>query len=208
MKKIVLLAVICVASLPVFSQSSFFTLGTQLFVDKSTGSSAFPSYTLNFYYRYNLKESDKTALSLGMPLSIGRGSLSSRTGTDINGNQVYTPTKRWFLLDVPVIFNFNWGAGSTKTEAARVSKRMGYFAGGGLAYHLGPVNKVLDNDVRDKNGPLYGAPKLRSAVGPVANAGFRMATGESLFIEFKLSYMRSLTKYSTDIYSMGMLLTH
>jgi len=207
MKKIVLLAVACIAGLPVFSQSSFFTLGTQLFIDKSQGSSAFPSGTLNFYYRYNLKEGNKKALSLGMPLSIGLGSLGSRTGTDSNGNEVYAPAKRWFLLDAPMIFNMNWGAGATKTEADKSSSRMGYFAGGGLAYHLGPVNKVWEH-VRDKNGPLYGPPKLRSAVGPVANAGFRMATGEGLFLEFKLSYMKSLTKYNTDVYSMGMLLTH
>ncbi|MGO4289738.1 hypothetical protein [Chitinophaga sp. RAB17] len=63
MKKFALLAVAFFSSLPVFSQSSFFTIGTQLFIDKSPGSSAFPSRTLNFYYRYNLKESNETALS-------------------------------------------------------------------------------------------------------------------------------------------------
>ncbi|MGO4289737.1 hypothetical protein [Chitinophaga sp. RAB17] len=142
-----------------------------------------------------------------MPLSIGVGSLSSRTGTDIDGNEVYAPVRRWFMLDAPVIFNFNRGAGATKIAEENIVRTMGYFAGGGLAYHLGPVNKVMDN-VKNKNGPLYGPPKLRNAVGLVANAGFRMNTGKGYFLEFKISYMKSLTRYHTDVYSMGLLLAH
>lgn len=213
MKKIVLLAIVCMVSTHAFSQRFFHSVGVPVFFDHSL-SKSIASFGLTYAIRYNVMETEKMSLSIGMPISFGgsgSGGGKKQDGYfDSDGNYIsyYTDedkegpyTKQRTMLDIPLVIQFNFGALSTATN----KNRLGFFAGGGLGYHYGPVNVKHS----DRNGNTYTDSTTQHSVGPMGNIGFRIGLGKkrSGAIELKLSYMKSVTRRNADIYGISLLYT-
>lgn len=213
MKKTVLLAMACMVGSHAFSQRFFHSLGFPVFVDHSL-SKSIVSFGLTYAIRYNVMETEKMSLSIGIPLSYGGSGNGPGKKEDwyydSEGNYVsyYTDedkegpfTKERTMVDIPLVIQFNFGALSTATN----KNRLGFFAGGGLGYHYGPVN------VRhtDRNGNTYTDSITQHSVGPMGNIGLRVALGKahSGAIELKASYMKSVTRRNADIYGISLLYT-
>jgi len=211
MKKMVLLAIACMVGSQAFSQRFFHSLGFPVFVDHSL-SKSIASFGLSYAIRYNVMETEKMSLSIGIPISYGgSGSGPGKKEDwyyDSEGNYVpyYTDedkegpfTKERTMVDIPLVIQFNFGALSTATN----KNRLGFFAGGGLGYHYGPVNVKHP----DRNGNTYTDSTTQHSVGPMGNIGFRVSLGKSRSgaIELKLSYMKSVTRRNADIYGISLL---
>jgi hypothetical protein len=213
MKKIVLLAIACMAGLPVFSQRFIHGLGFSTSTDHTSRGGSITSFGITYAIRYNVMETDKMTVSIGIPLTYG-GSGGSGYGEktdwyyDMDGNIVYYYTgeeeegpKKKFrtMVDVPLIINLNFAGFSSLHNNSFV----GFFVGGGLAYHYGPVNVKY----KDPNGGAYIDSITQHSVGPVGNLGMRIGLGKKKngAIEVKGSYMKSLMKRQPDIYVISLL---
>ncbi|MGF6846047.1 hypothetical protein QFZ51_001282 [Chitinophaga sp. W3I9] len=211
MKKIVLLVIACMAGLPVFSQRFVHGIGFSTFIDHTSRYGSIASFSLSYAIRYNVMETDKMTVSVGIPLSVG-GSGESDSNMesyyDAEGNIVYyytrdeddgTRTKPRGMVDIPLIINLNFAGFSSLDNKSSV----GFFVGGGLAYHYGPVNVKY----KDRNGGSFTDSTTQHAVGPIGNLGMRIGLGKKKngAIEIKGSYMKSLTKRQPDIYGISLL---
>ncbi|MBO9729426.1 MAG: hypothetical protein J7623_12390 [Chitinophaga sp.] len=206
MKRILLLAVICLTGLHTFSQSFMHAVGLSVFVDHTSGLRKVTSAAITYSPRYNMMENNRMSVSIGIPLSIG-GS-GGRGGTTDDGYWIddvyyYTGTTtstpevkaRW-MIDIPLMINLNFGALSTKTN----KQTFGFYVGGGFGYHYGPVNL----DKIDRYGEHYKDSTMQNSYGPVGNAGLRInfskRTREGLDLRF--SYMKSVSKKQPEIYGI------
>lgn len=213
MKKIVLLAITCIAGFPVFSQRFVHGIGFHTSIDHTSRGGSIPSFGLTYAIRYNVLEKDKMTISVGIPLTAG-GSGGSGEGEemdwyyDADGNIIYYytgrkkdgPVKKFrSMVDIPLIINFNFGAFSSFDN----KKSVGFFAGGGLAYHYGPVNVKY----KDVNGGTLTDSITQHSFGPVGNIGMRIGLGKKQngAIEVKGSFMKSLAKRQPDIYGISVL---
>lgn len=211
MKKFILLAVACLAGINTFSQSFMHTLGVSVFVDHTSPYGSITSGALTYAPRFNLVETKKMSVSVGIPLSVGGsgggGGRQSSGGYYID--DMYVPYEeddyeapriksRW-MVDVPVIINLNFGGLSSPEN----TNRIGFFVGGGFGYHLGPVNV----DRRDFRGNHYQDSTYQHSAGPVGNMGMRIRLSNHTRqgIEVKASYMKSVTKKQPDIYGFTVM---
>jgi hypothetical protein len=98
------------------------------------------------------------------------------------------------MLDLPLIFNYNYEYGSLKYGGSR----FGYFVGGGGAYHLNTYSVSRDPsiDIRQVNG-----------FGPVVNAGLRYSLGKYRIRNFELrfSYMKMIVESRPDIFGIAFI---
>jgi hypothetical protein len=211
MKKIVLLAIACITGLPVFSQRFIHGLGFSTFIDHTSRNGSVTSFAITYAIRYDVMETDKMTVSVGIPFSYG-GSGDSNDNTDwyydADGNIVYyytgegddgPKTKPRSMVDIPLIINLNFAGFSSLNNKSAV----GFFVGGGLAYHYGPVNVRY----KDRNGSTFTDSTTQHAVGPIGNLGMRIGLGKKKngAIEVKGSYMKSLTKRQPDVYGISLL---
>lgn len=212
MKKIVLLAIACIAGLPVFSQRFVHGIGFSTSIDHTSRGGSIPSFGLSYAIRYNVMETDKMTISVGIPFTVGGSGGSGEDDMDwyydADGNIIYYytgekndgPVKKFrSMVDVPLIINFNFGAFSSFAN----KKAVGFFAGGGLAYHYGPVNVKY----KDVNGGTMTDSITQHSFGPIGNIGMRIGLGkkENGAIEVKGSFMKSLAKRQPDIYGISLL---
>ena len=174
-----------------------------LFYDAATGK----------YYYDKVFQSQFQIAALGRRVSE---TTTNRLGTvetldlyyDADGNIIYYytgrkkdgPVKKFrSMVDIPLIINFNFGAFSSFDN----KKSVGFFAGGGLAYHYGPVNVKY----KDVNGGTLTDSITQHSFGPVGNIGMRIGLGKKQngAIEVKGSFMKSLAKRQPDIYGISVL---
>ncbi|MBO9730219.1 MAG: hypothetical protein J7623_16385 [Chitinophaga sp.] len=193
MKKIMLLAIACMAGFSSYSQSFMHGAGVVLFVDHAKNTDANGIGGLTYSPRFNFVEQDEMSVSVGIPLSIGlSGSYSAHYGDyESESNSLN------FMFNAPLIVNLNMGCGATKES----ERRFGYFVGAGFGYHYGSRNYQVLGDGNDRANEKF------STVGPVANAGVRFGVGSKARhnIEVKLSYMKGLNAGNPDIFSVGAL---
>ncbi|WP_440135262.1 hypothetical protein [Chitinophaga sancti] len=195
MKKLLLIAFIAFA----FVQSSFsqrFKAGVGAGISIETAD--YMDTKANFGFTFSpalfFAEAENSSFSVGIPLSLGvNEGYSSDYG---NYGGVYGGTSIGLMLDVPVIVNFNYGAGALKGG----SQKWGFFVGGGYGYHLTTANYYYNYD----NNGNYKSTE-NSTLGVTANAGFRIGTGRRHRhnIEVKFSYMKGLTDYKPDVYGVN-----
>jgi hypothetical protein len=111
------------------------------------------------------------------------------------GDSTNTEPTLGLMLDLPLIFNYNYEFGSLKQGGSR----FGYFAGGGVAYHYNKYSVSSDpaNVVQQVNG-----------FGPVINAGIRYSLGKYRIrnFEIKFSYMKMIVESKTDIWGIGFVI--
>lgn len=210
MKKYILLAVACLAGIQTFSQSLMHAVGLSTYVDHTSGMGSIVSVAFTYSPRFNLMETPKMSVSVGIPLSVGGsggGGGSSSDGYYIGDDYYYyddndytgPQTKGRWMVDVPVIINLNYGGLSSKIN----QNKFGFFVGGGFGYHYGPVNLKHT----DRNGYHYTDSTSQSSYGPVGNVGLRIKLSKRTHegIDIKLSYMKSVSKKQPDIYGLTVM---
>ncbi|RFM31771.1 hypothetical protein [Chitinophaga silvisoli] len=149
---------------------------------------------VNFGFTYSpalfFAEAEKSSFSVGIPLSLGFNEGYSSEYDDYD--DFYGSSSIGFMLDVPVILNFNYGAGALSGGR----QKWGFFVGGGYGYHLTTANYLYDYD---DNGNYRSTES--STFGVTANAGFRIGMGHHHRhnLEIKFSYMKGLTDYRPDV---------
>lgn len=198
MKRIFLLAAICLAGVNV-SQAQHFThgLGVGLFVEDAERAEAKGSYTLIYSPRFSFAETDKTSLSVGIPLNVGFSATYYAGYSSAYG--AYDDSDFGYMINVPLMLNFNIGAGSSSS----CHDKMGYFIGVGYAYHIGSVYTPYLNEY----GYEYNIPETESSTGLAANIGLRIGVGsrKKHNIEIRTSYMKGMTSYKPHVIGVNCL---
>ncbi|SFO76779.1 hypothetical protein SAMN05428949_6557 [Chitinophaga sp. YR627] len=195
MKKIFLLAAACLACVySVHAQRFIHGIGTGVFVDGSSKTETKVSSTLMYSIRMSFAETENTALSLGIPLSVGINGVDEYYYDSYTGEYGYN--NLGFMVNVPLLFNFNIGAGSAKG----CQSRMGFFVGAGFSYHASSVDRTIPAGYYDyiDYDDLH---TTASTVGPAANIGLRIGVGAKKRhnIEISTFYMKGATSYKPNI---------
>ncbi|MCF6407174.1 hypothetical protein L3C95_30035 [Chitinophaga filiformis] len=198
MKRIFLLAAIglaCVKS----AEAQHFThgLGVGIFVEDASITDTKASFTFSYSPRFSFAETDKTSLSIGIPLNVG---FSGSYNGVYTSDGYYEDNTLGYMINVPVMFNFNIGAGSAKG----CKDRMGFFIGAGYAYHVGSVFEQVRDD---EYGYVYTDSNTKSSTGLAANIGLRIGVGykKKHNIEIRTSYMKGLTSYKPNVFGANCL---
>lgn len=117
-----------------------------------------------FYHpRFNLSETETSAISVGIPLTLGfTGSYNSREGGNMS-----------LLVDLPITVDYNFGAGSVD----EVESGFGGFIGVGFGYtHSSNTNEFVIPGVVNMTEQIKG-----TSYGPLVNGGIRALIGEKTF---------------------------
>ncbi len=196
MKRIFLLAVICLAGVQsLVAQRFTHGAGIGLFAeagkDKTKSKSGF---TLTYSPRLSFAETNRTSLSIGIPLIVG---ISGEYEGFYEGEGNLEKSSLAYTIEVPLMFNLNIGAGS----ARGCKDKMGYFIGAGYAYHAGSVYET------PIGGPGYRYRGFKSATGVTANMGVRIAVGANRKrnIEIRTLYTQGLTSYKPRLLELSCL---
>ncbi|MFY0256186.1 hypothetical protein ACDQ55_19785 [Chitinophaga sp. 30R24] len=195
MKKIILLTFACISCFSAYSQRFMHGVGIIIFADNVTSSNTSTIGGLTYSTRFNFLEKDNMSISVGVPLNIG---LGGRFSGDYNSSSDNSESNNLrFMFNLPVVFNLNFGRGSTRSA----HNRFGFFAGAGYGYYYGSRNEnYKDSQLRE-----YNTSYKYNTTGPVANAGFRIGVGKTHNLEVKLSYMKGLNNNMPNIFSSGVI---
>jgi hypothetical protein len=187
MKKLFFSALTFCLSSFAFSQTFMQGVGINVVLQSSSGFSADPVGSIIYSPRVNFMETENTSFSVGLPLSFGvSGSYNS---------QNYDNNSIGLMLDAPLMFNYNYGAGSTK----EAEDKFGVFAGVGFGYHTNiyTASDAYGEDYSDK----------MAGFGPVGNVGARLGVGHgSHNLELRFSYMKTLDVTKSNVIGIGCLL--
>lgn len=159
-------------------------VGINIMLQSTSGYSTNPVGAIMYSPRVSFMETETSSLSVGIPLSFGvSGSYSS---------QNYGSNSLGLMFDAPLMFDYNYGAGSTK----EAEDKFGFFGGVGFGYHS---NEYV---VSDMYGSNYTAKM--SGWGPVGNAGVRIGVGHgSHNIEARFSYMKTMDDSKSNVIGIG-----
>lgn len=194
MKRLLVLAVISL-SCTHFALAQRFKQGVGTLIAVETA--AYMDTKANFGITYSpalfFAEQGNTSFSAGIPVSVG---FNEGYSSDDYINGYYGSTSIGWMVDVPVILNFNYGAGARKGG----HQRWGFFVGGGYGYHLSTDNYYFNYD---NNGDYK--TTSNSTLGITGNAGFRIGMGRHHRhnLEVKFSYMKGMTDYKPDVYGVN-----
>ncbi|WPQ61554.1 hypothetical protein SIO70_24650 [Chitinophaga sancti] len=195
MKKVLLLATVALSCM----QSSFAQhfkngFGAGISVEDAQYMDTKVNFTFTYSPALFFAEQENTSFSVGIPISFGvNGGYSS----DAYDGYYYNSTSSiGFMLDIPVILNFNYGAGAVKGG----HKKWGFFAGAGYGYHLSTDEY---SNYYDDNGNYKTSDN--STLGVTGNAGFRIGMGHRRRhnLEIKFTYMKGLTSYRPNVYGVN-----
>lgn len=197
MKRIFLLAAIGLVSIKSsVAQRFIHGAGVGIFVEDAKMIDAKASFSFTYSPRLSFAETENTSVSIGIPLNVG---FSGSYNAAYSNGYYYEDNTLGYMINVPLMFNFNIGAGS----ALGCKDRMGFFIGAGYAYHVGSVFETL----YDVNGYEYTDSHTRSSTGPAANIGLRIGVGykKKRNIEIRTSYMRGVTSYKPHVFGANCL---
>jgi hypothetical protein len=198
MKRIFLLAAVCLAGVKA-SQAQHFKhgAGVGIFVEDAATTDTKASFTLTYSPAFYFAETGRTSFSVGVPINVGlSGSYNATYNSSYGWEEENTIG---YMINVPVMFNFNIGAGA----AAGCEDRMGFFIGAGYGYHLGSVDEVY----MDEYGYEYKNSNTRSSTGVAGNIGIRIGVGykKRRNIEIRTSYMKGVTSYKPNVFGVNCL---
>lgn len=198
MKKIAFLATFVICAYTASSQSFLHGAGVGFMLsDPATpGINSKLFFTLHYYPQVAFVETESFSVSAGIPLTVGlSGSYSANYST--RGDS-YEENTLLALAQVPLMINFNGGAGSSKDN----EQRFGYFIGGGFGYHTTGIGDVVTWDVLGNE--MVKEKQYSKGFGPAANAGVRIAVGSNQkSIEIRLSYMKGMKDYKPAMYGLN-----
>ncbi|WP_346318233.1 hypothetical protein [Chitinophaga sp. YIM B06452] len=201
MKKLLLMAVVCLAATNAFSQSFMHGVGVTVMVDKAKDFDARVGFGFTYSPRFNFVETESMSVSVGIPMSaVLSGSYSatynSRTGWEEDPYGTDDASVGVFF-NAPLIVNLNMGAGSTDDNESR----FGGFVGAGFGLH---VSASTDQVFYDENGNAEYRNTGGTVFGPAANAGMRIGVGNSgKSIEVKLSYFKGLDDNKLNLFGLA-----
>ncbi len=187
MKKIIFLSLaLCISGLA-FSQSFTQGVGINVVIQSASNYTADPVGAIMYSPRVNFAETETSSFSIGIPMSFG-------VSGSYNSQNYYGDNNLGIMFDAPLMFNYNYGAGSSKES----TDKWGFFAGAGFGYHM---NQLISTD---QYGGDYSAKM--GGFGPVGNAGVRMGVGHgSHNLELRFSYMKTLDYTKSTVVAIGML---
>jgi len=195
MKKFTLLVALLLPVAFGFSQTFSHGVGVAVFVTTAKGGNAAVAEGFTYSPRINFLENEDFSLSVGIPLSVGISGSYSSNYNSYSGST--TENTLGFMANVPLIVNFNFGAGSTPDNESR----FGFYIGGGAGYHYGRYNV----DTTDGYNEYTYQAKI-SGIGPAGNVGIRFGVGRGTHnVEARLTYMKSLDNSKANIFGMGAL---
>lgn len=173
-------------SLSGFAMSQTFMqgLGVNIVMQTLPGYTENPVVGILYSPKINFLEKDHSSLSMGLPLSFAYAGIYD-TQAGIDNNKTIE-----CMLDLPLMINYNYGAGSNK----KTKDRFGFFAGIGYAYHTNPF--TIDNNSDD-------VAYTESGFGPVFNTGLRVAKDPHHNFEIRFSYMKATDASKSDIFGIG-----
>lgn len=179
------LILICISAI---SQAQNFMqgVGINILIQSTSGYSSNPVGAIMYSPRVSFMETETSSLSVGIPMSFGvSGSYNS---------QNYDANSLGLMFDAPLMFDYNYGAGSSKES----EDKFGFFAGVGFGYHS---NQYIASDMY---GGEYSA--TMSGWGPAGNAGVRLGVGHgSHNIEARFSYMKTMDNSKSSVVGIGAL---
>ncbi|MCO5240004.1 MAG: hypothetical protein M9904_08105 [Chitinophagaceae bacterium] len=186
MKKTILFFVFALSIYSASSQSFMHGAGVGFLVSNPSNADTKVFATLHYYPQVAFVQTGAFSVSAGIPLTVGlTGSYNA--GYSSNGGS-YEENTLLGLIQVPLMVNFNGGAGSSKENEQRV----GYFIGGGFGYHSTGIGEFDDKKHYTKG------------FGPAANAGLRFAVGShQKNIEARLSYMKGLKDFKPSMFGLN-----
>jgi hypothetical protein len=186
MKKFIFSAVVLCLSSVAFSQTFMQGVGINVVLQSSGGSSADPVGAIMYSPRVSFMETENTSFTIGLPISFGfSGSYNSQYPED---------NSLGFMFNAPLMFDYNYGAGSSK----EAEDKFGFFAGVGFGYHSNEYTAT------DESGYDYTANT--SGFGPAGDIGARMGVGHrSHNLELRFSYMKTLDLSKSNIIGIGFL---
>lgn len=194
MKKCILVLSFLLPAGMAFSQSFMHGVGLDIFVTTEKNGDAAAAEGFTYNPRFNFIENEDYSLSVGVPLTIGLSGSYSSSYNSYYGST--TDNTLAFMAHIPVILNFNFGAGSSKDN----EQRFGFFVGGGLGYYYGKYNQ----DYVDVNGNDITQQATINGVGPAGNIGIRIAVGKGTHnVEAKLTFMKTMDDSKANIYGGG-----
>lgn len=188
MKKIILFIVFLFGYLFIYCQHFMHGAGlTQFLSSSSLAKAPFP-FGLTYSARFNILETGKISVSIGVPIAIGIAAddkFLSKTAS--NG----------VAVNAPFLTNLNIGRGSTKKNKDRV----GYFFGAGFGFNYTGINKrTYNTNLTDYTSKFESINKY----GPAANAGMRFGVGRKhKNIEARFFYMRIINKNQFNLFGYG-----
>jgi hypothetical protein len=187
MKKLFFLALALCISGFTFSQSFTQGVGISVYVQSANNFTADPVGAITYSPRVNFAETESSSFSIGIPMSFG-------VSGSYNSQNYYGDNNLAVMFDAPLVFNFNYCAGSSKES----EDKWGFFAGAGFGYHM---NQLI---ATDQYGGDYSIKM--AGFGPVGNAGVRLGVGHgSHNLELRASYMKTLDVTKSGILGIGVL---
>ena len=135
--------------------------------------------------RYIFDRKRNSYLSLGLPLTTGFSRLDDSLSVDL---------KLGTLFEIPLMLNYNYNWGTLQDGGSR----LGYFFGGGFAYHYNHYTAAKENatTTQQVNG-----------FGPAVNAGLTLSGKKYRLrtLELKFSYMKMFVASRSDIFGIGVV---
>ncbi len=120
------------------AQKLFHSLGPNIsLVETGVFEAPLPYVAVSYTARFNVYEKKDYAVSIGMPINIGALVFSNPGKT----SEYFS----WegYLVSIPAVINFNWGADATKAS----SSKLGYFLGAGPGYLYRQYSDLSDQSV-------------------------------------------------------------
>jgi hypothetical protein len=186
MKKLIFsLLAVCISCVA-FSQNFMQGVGINVILQSTAGFKADPVGSIIYSPRVSFMEDDNSSLSVGIPMSFGVSGSYNSQNTDANNIGL--------VFDVPVMFDYNYGAGSSRES----EDKFGFFGGLGFGYH---ANQYYATDAYG-----YDYSDKMSGFGPVGNIGARLAVGHgSHNLEIRFSYMKTMDISKSNVMGIGAL---
>jgi hypothetical protein len=159
-------------------------VGINVVLQSSSGFNADPVGAITYSPRVSFMETENSSLTIGLPMSFGvSGSYSSQ---NYNNNSI------GIMFDAPLMFNYNYGAGSSR----EAEDKFGFYGGVGFGYH---TNQYYATDYYG-----YDYTAKMSGFGPVGNLGARLGVGHgSHNLEIRFSYMKTLDDSKSNVIGIG-----
>lgn len=185
MKQLFLLAAVCLAGITSSHAQRFIHgIGVGAFVEGASNTSVKASSTITYSPRISFAETENTSISVGIPLSIGYSSTYNATYNNSDGWG--QESAFGYMVNAPLMVNFNFGAGSSQD----CESKMGFYIGAGYGVHAGSV----ETDHYDPDY-YYTDSRGMATTGPAVNTGMRIGVGRKNrhSIDINLFYMKGIT---------------
>lgn len=193
-KNLLLTVFILFTAIPSLAQHFKHGVGTSLYFYQDNVFKDQVGFAINYSPVYFFAEAKKTSFSVGMPVTFGLSNgMFGYISNYEDGRTVESTTK--FMLNIPVIFNFNFGGGAVKNG----TMKHGFFIGGGPGVNVSPISYFQYGGTVDDYVAENG-DHSRAVVGANYNFGWRVAPGEHRsYFELKINGFKGVTGKKPDV---------